>query len=128
MPTPTPTPSASPTPTSMPGPPSLSYPPDGALLPQPVSPNEWHFSWSARTGPCYSGVSIHGPGYRCLGVSNILWPYEFQYTSDRFLPDDALGPWTWSAFVQCPLGSNYSEVHTFWVEPAHRIFLPFIQK
>jgi hypothetical protein len=38
-----------PTPTSMPGPPVLSQPADGALLPQPVSPNEWYFSWEART-------------------------------------------------------------------------------
>jgi hypothetical protein len=109
-----------PTPTSMPGPPQLFRPTDGAVLPQPVSPNEWYFSWHARGGPCYCSISIGGPGGRRLGDDHItpLEGYKYRYTTDEYLPDDALGPWRWGVSVSCPLGSNRSETRTFWVEPA----------
>ncbi|MBN1659283.1 MAG: hypothetical protein JXA93_12835 [Anaerolineae bacterium] len=128
MPTYTPTPTASPTPTSMPGPPSYLRPEDGAVIPQPVSPEGWHFSWSARDGPCYSMISVRGPGNRCLSDGYVPYPYEYRYQSSHFLPDDALGPWVWSVAVLCPLGSNQSEQYIFWVEPARRAFVPFVLK
>lgn len=128
MPTSTSTPTRTPTPTSMPGPPQLIQPEDGAVLPQPVSPNEWYFSWSARMGPCYSWISIRGPGERCLQDYNIRNRYEYRYTTDKYLPEDALGPWHWSVGVVCPMGSNYSATRTFWVERAHRVFLPLVLK
>lgn len=124
----TPTPASSPTvtptvtPTSVPGPPILHYPPDGAVLPQPVPPNEWYFSWTARMGPCYSRIDIDGPGGRRLGEEYGPPPYrygsELRYSTDEYLPDDALGPWHWGVGVICPLGGNHSEQRTFWVEPA----------
>jgi hypothetical protein len=124
-PTPTATPTATATwtptwtPTSHPGPPILYEPADGATLPQPVPPGEWLFRWSARTGPCTSGVGIRGPGGRHIGSGPISGgPLEYRYTSDEYLPDDALGPWTWGVGVTCPLGTNQSETRTFWVERA----------
>jgi len=116
------TPTHTPTPTSMPGPPVLYAPADGAVLPQPVAPNEWHFTWGARAGPCCCHISITGPGGRQLGASCIpfypIMAYEYRYSTTEYLPDDALGPWHWAVAVVCPLGSNYSESRTFWVERA----------
>lgn len=120
-------PTITPTPTSMPGPPELLQPEDGALLPQPVAPQFWYFVWSARDGPCHCYISIQGPGGLHISQDHIFTPYEYRYTTDRFLPDDALGPWSWGVSVQCPLGSNYSESRTFWVKPAQRLFLPLVQ-
>ena len=124
MPTSTATPTITPTPTSMPGPPHLIQPEDGAVLPQPVSPNEWYFSWTARMGPCHGSISISGPGGRCLWDDHVPYPYQYRYTTDEYLPDDAFGPWHWSVGVHCPLGNNYSETRTFWVERARHVFLP----
>src|SRR3990172_9251691 len=63
--TPVPTPSL--TPTSLPGAPQLIQPGDGAVLPQPVPPDEWFFSWTARTGPCHGAITVVGPGGRRFG-------------------------------------------------------------
>lgn len=124
----TPTPTASPT--SFPGPPILIQPADGAVLPQPVPPNEWYFSWDARRGPCYCSITIEGPGERSLGASPIYSVYEYRYTTDEYLPDDALGPWYWWVEVGCPAGSNQSEIRSFWVEraPSHQVYLPLVTK
>jgi hypothetical protein len=128
--TPTPTPTATPTtistntptytPTSMPGPPWLIQPADGALLPQPVPPDEWYFSWGARTGPCSCDIEIEGPGGRRVWahVSYSYGYYEYHYTTTQYLPDDALAPWFWWVEVYCPLGYNRSETRTFSVMPA----------
>jgi hypothetical protein len=107
-------PSPTPTETSYPGPPRLIFPPDGALMPQPVSPDVWHFRWSADCGACWGAIYIHGPGGREI-KEYTEWAQEFQYTSDTFLPDDALGPWTWGVGVCKQLGCNVSETRTFWV-------------
>lgn len=131
-----PTPTHTPTPTSMPGPPVLYEPADGAVLPQPVSPNEWYFSWGARAGPCCCHISISGPGGRQLGASCIPYystmGYEYRYSSTEYLPDDALGPWDWAVAVVCPLGTNQSESRTFWVEKApalpYRAHLPMVPR
>lgn len=108
-------PSPTPTETSYPGPPSLIFPPDGALMPQPVSPEDWYFRWSADCGACTSSILIKGPGGREI-YEYTEWSHEFQYTADTFLPDDALGPWTWSVGVCKQLGCNGSETRTFWVQ------------
>ena len=117
-----PTATQTPTPTSMPGPPILYEPADGAVLPQPVSSNEWYFSWGARAGPCCCYISISGPGGRQFGASCIpFYPtmrYEYRYSSTEYLPDDALGPWRWAVAVVRPLGTNYSESRSFWAERA----------
>ena len=124
-PTHTPAVTVTPTPTSIPGPPILIQPADGAVLPQPVSPNEWYFSWQARYGPCSCSISIEGPG-RHLGDS-FLHVYEYRYTTDEYLSDDALGPWYWWVWVNCPLASAKSETRTFWVEQAPtRVYLPLL--
>jgi hypothetical protein len=133
--TPSPTPTCTPTdtltPTSHPGPPTLIAPENGALLPQPVPPHEWHFVWSARTGPCWSSIGVSGPGGRGF-YAEISWRinggYQHTYTQTEYLPDDALTPWCWSVSVTCPLGNNHSDIYTFSVEPAFHSFLPVLLK
>lgn len=108
------------TPTSQPGPPALYAPEDGAVLPQPVPPNEWEFHWQARMGPCYTTLGVGGPPGG-VGFSVTRYPYEgysYRYTTDEYIPNNALGPYHWSVGVVCPLGTNHSESRTFWVEPA----------
>lgn len=108
------------TPTSQPGPPALYAPEDGAVLPQPVPPNEWEFRWQARMGPCYTVLGVSGPPGGA-GFSVTRYPYEgysYRYTTDEYIPNNALGPYHWSVGVVCPLGMNHSESRTFWVEPA----------
>ena len=126
----TPTSTNTPTPTSVPGPPQLIEPGDGALLPQPIPPDEWFFTWSARTGPCYCTISISGPGGRYIS-DDVYWQetgYVYHYTADDYLPDDALTPWFWSVSVNCLGVYNYSEVRTFSVEPApfRRVYVPVV--
>ena len=109
------------TPTSFPGPPQLIEPADAAMLPQPVPPAEWVFSWMARDGPCYGAITIQGPGGRRLGSGYIDYHtigYRYVYASTEVLPDDALGPWSWFVDVICPMGNNRSEIRTFWVATA----------
>jgi hypothetical protein len=119
-PTNTPTLTITPTPTSMPGPPQLLAPANGAILPQPIAPNEWYFEWQARTGPCYCEIHISGPGGRSiLGRADYLPNgYNYRYVIDEPLPDDALTPWHWGVSVLCSLGSNTSETRTFSVQRA----------
>jgi len=117
----TPMPTPSPTPTSLPGSPQLIQPADGAVLPQPVLPDEWFFSWTARTGPCHTAIAVEGPGERRLGNGYIDWyitGYRYGYTTTAYFPDDALGPWHWFVDVICPSGSNRSETRVFWVASA----------
>jgi TolB protein len=107
------------TPTSLPGVPRLIQPADGAVLPQPIFPDEWLFSWEARTGPCYAGLIIEGPGEQRLVHEFIDWRsagYKYIYQATEYFSDDALGPWYWYVEVICPSGSNRSEVREFWVE------------
>ena len=107
------------TPTSMPGPATLIAPADGATLPQPVAPSQWTFSWSGRTGPCYSTITIQGPGGRRLGSGYIPWQntqgYSYTYSTTEPLPDDALGPWAWFVEIHCPGGTSRSLTRTFRV-------------
>ncbi|MFQ5343242.1 MAG: hypothetical protein ACE5F6_17015, partial [Anaerolineae bacterium] len=129
----TPTGTITPTPTSHPGPPTLVAPAEGAVLSQPVSPHEWYFTWDARYGPCYCFISIEGPGGRTIQAGPI-YPtpqspgYEYRYTANEYLPDDALEPWQWSVVVTCPQASNQSEARTFKVERAHWDYLPLLAK
>ena len=122
------------TPTSMPGPPTLIAPAAGAVLPQPVSPNQWHFTWSARTGPCYSTINIDGPGGRHISAQVDYKPnYQYVYTQTETLPDDALTPWLWSVGVVCnQTDSNHSEIRSFFVAPVlgynFRTYLPMIMQ
>jgi len=117
--TPTATATATATPTSMPGPPTLIQPANGALLPQPVPPDEWYFSWEAKRGPCSCTISIDGPGGRQLWAI-VHWEvgYEYNYTTTQYLPAEALTPWSWWVQVICPGGINRSETRTFSVMPA----------
>lgn len=115
-----------PTPTSMPGPPELLQPADGAVLPQPVFPQQWLFTWTARMGPCWGSISITGPNGQHV-TAQVPYPYQYTYSATDFLPANALGPWQWFVGVYCPLGSNYSETRTFWVESAHWRFLPIVR-
>jgi len=123
-----------PTPTSMPSPPVLLEPENGALLPQPIPPNEWRFSWSARMGPCHCHIDISGPGGRSISAEVGYGPagYQYVYTQTQYLPDDALTPWYWSVRVDCPAGNNYSETRAFSVVPVPtlnlRYLLPVIMK
>ena len=123
-----------PTPTSEPGPPILLEPEDGALLPQPVPPDEWRFLWSARTGPCHCHINISGPGGRSISAEVNYWPdgYQYIYTQTQYLPEDALTPWYWSVDVHCPDVGKHSETWTFSVMPApvfdFQCLLPFIVK
>ena len=117
-------------PTSYPGPPIPSYPPDGALLPQPVSPEDWYFTWEANCGYCFSTIHIAGPGGREISGDNERSDV-YHYSTDTFLPDDALGPWTWTVGVCKQMGCNQSETRTFWVRsvtvnptPEFRRYLP----
>lgn len=128
---------ATPTPTSHPGPANLLTPDDGALMSQPVEPGEWYFAWNGRTGPCWSSITIKGPDSRLIQRSvsyTYTRPdYQFIYTTTAYLPDDALGPWTWQVAIGCPAGSSSGEIRTFFVQPAstpepHRFFLVLIWK
>ena len=103
--------------TSYPGPPILISPPDGALMPQPVPPEGWYFTWDADCGVCLSGIHISGPGGREI-YEDTGWSQEYQYITDTFLPEDALGPWFWTVGVCKQLGCNFSETRTFWVRSA----------
>jgi TolB protein len=112
-----PTPSI--TPTSLPGPPQLIQPVDGAVLPQPVYPDGWVFSWTARTGPCHATITIEGPGGLHLGDEYIDWytaGYRYTYMATEYFSGDVLDPWYWYVEVICPSGSNRSEQREFWVE------------
>jgi hypothetical protein len=112
------TPTPTQTPTSYPGPPTLIAPEDDAVLPQPVSPTEWVFQWSARCIPiCTCSINIGTDGY-IIPVTLVPSQYDFHYSRAEPFPTEALGPWDWMVHVWCPLGSNYSETHTFWIEPA----------
>ena len=110
------------TPTSMPGTPVLGLPEDGELLPQPVPPNHWDFSWSGRTGPCIGIIEIEGPNNIHISATVNFGnsqdaPYQYTYTQDQYIPKDALTPWYWQAGINCPLGSSRSEKRTFSVMP-----------
>ena len=109
------------TPTSMPGLPILGLPEDGALLPQPVPPNHWDFSWSGRTGPCTGVIEIEGPDNRHISATvnfgNTEPRYKYTYTQDQYIPKDALAPWYWQAGINCPLGFSRSEKRRFSVMP-----------
>lgn len=130
----TPSPTVTGTPTSMPGPPTLIAPAAGAVLPQPVSPNQWHFTWSARMGPCYSTINIDGPGGRHISAQIDYLPngYQYVYTQTETLPDNALTPWLWSVGVYCIGGDNLSESRSFSVasvlEYNFRTYLPMIMR
>lgn len=112
---------ATPTPTSHPGEPTLITPPDGALLSQPLAPNEWYFKWSGRTGPCWGYIDLSGPnGQHIVQDSTYIIgnTYYSHYTTTVPIADTDLGPWTWFAGINCPLGVSQSETRTFWVESA----------
>jgi len=131
-------PTPTPTSTAIPGPPELVYPEDGALLPQPVPPFQWRFTWRARTHDCLCVIYINGPGGRHISDYIYYLPYDYPYgyqyiyTQTEYLPDDALTPWDWKARVNCPLASRESVTRTFSVMPAawfmHIYFLPIILK
>lgn len=131
--TPTPFPSPSPTrpapspatvtitPSSIPGPATLRTPEVGAVLPQPIPPDQWHFIWSGRTGPCYSQIHIEGPDGRNISARADYYPYgyyQYVYSQTERLPNEALTPWSWSADIICPMGSSHSETRSFSVAPA----------
>jgi hypothetical protein len=117
---PTPTVALAPTatPTGMPDRPVLMHPPEGVVMPQPLPPDTWYFLWDAARGACETAIRIDGPGGRRIEERNIQWQigYEFEYSGDEQVPDDALGPWHWRVSVTCPQGGNASEVRTFWVQ------------
>lgn len=140
LPTPTCTPAATETlPPTPPATPVLLQPADGATLPQPIPPHEWRFVWRSNSGES-SWISIRGPGGRCIRGAGVESPqddyvsqYTFQYTADRLLYDDALGPWYWSVqhtgYIDRRWYSNQSDTRTFWVEPFQvrsRGYLPLI--
>jgi hypothetical protein len=123
-------PAITPTPTSMPGPPTLLAPATGITLPQPVSPGEWLFQWSARTGPCYSILTAGGPnGWKISAVVQYGLgqpPYEYHYTRTAEFPPSALGQWMWHVGVVCPLGSTASEVRTFHLVTTTLLYSTFL--
>jgi hypothetical protein len=114
--------------------PTLVAPANDALLPQPVPPLQWNFTWIARMGPCWGRIRILGPGGRFIEatVQYTGQAYQYVYTQTEFIPDDALSPWVWQTFVDCPLGHNQSETRAFSVMPAARFvhihFLPIVLK
>lgn len=115
------TPTRTPSPTSQPGPPTLLAPANGAVLAQPVNPNEWLFHWSARTGPCYSSFSASGPnGYSISAYvhyqTSAPGPYAYHYTRTVPFPAAAFGLWTWRVMVICPAGSAQSETRPFYLQ------------
>lgn len=112
--TPTATMTHTPTPSSFPGVPTLFEPQNGAVLPQPVAPNEWLFTWSARNGPCTHKIHITNPYQQTFSTSTQWYVYHYQTT--EYIPDNALGPWLWKVDVICPLGQNTSETRSFYVE------------
>jgi hypothetical protein len=128
------TPTPTQTPTSHPGVPTLIAPANGALLPQPVPPFQWTFTWIARTGPCRGCIWILGPDDRFIEATVQYKGQGYQYTFTRteLLPDEALSPWIWTVFVDCPLGHNQSETRRFSVMPAawftYIHFLPLVLK
>lgn len=116
-PTKTPLLTKTPTPTSssVPYPPTLIAPADNAVLPQPVAPNEWVFRWQGR--PCVYKISIYGPDRLIEGIVN-NGAMEYHYSTDTYIPDDALTGWTWNVRINCPQGSQFSETRSFSVLPA----------
>lgn len=123
-------PAITPTPTSMPGPPTLIAPTTGITLPQPVLPDEWLFQWWARTGPCYSTLSVVGPNgwqiFDTVQYRSSQPPYEYHYTRTAEFPSSALGQWIWHVRVECPLGSADSEVRTFYLVTTTLIYSTFL--
>ncbi|MBA3530455.1 MAG: hypothetical protein H0T73_00845 [Ardenticatenales bacterium] len=120
--TPTQIPGATPTSTPTSGPvPSPINPSDGALMPQPVS-GGWYFRWAIPDIPnCRNGITISGPGGRQItatittAIGGSGTTYEYHYLTHDDLPDDALGPWTWSVTAFCH-SIRSSETRTFWVQ------------
>jgi hypothetical protein len=94
-------------------------------MPQPVAPEQWYFQWSSACGICESVIRIEGPGGRIIQAGGYFIE-EYQYVTDTYLPEDALGPWFWRVFVSRPLGSNVSETRTFFVQSAaeFRLYFP----
>ncbi|HNC09883.1 MAG TPA: hypothetical protein PLX14_14330, partial [Anaerolineales bacterium] len=112
--TPTVTMTISRTPSSYPGIPTLYQPQDNAVLPQPVAPNEWVFTWAARNGPCEHRIFIIDP-YQNIFYEHSEWN-NYHYQTTQYIPDNALGPWYWRVDVLCPLRGNSSETRSFYVE------------
>jgi hypothetical protein len=116
----------------VPAPPTLLEPADGEVLPQPVQPYEWRFVWDACREPCVSHLVIEGPGGRYISAEptppSTNGYYEFRYTGDEYLPDQALAPWHWHVSVCRQSYCNSSERRTFSVEPAHFVYLPVIMR
>jgi hypothetical protein len=104
-----------PTPTGVPVPPKLEDPADGALLPQPVPPAAWVFTWEALCA-CYYTIDITGPGDRQIVSAAMRDIYV--YTTTAYLPNDALRPWHWRVYTSRNGFSAYGETRTFWVAPA----------
>jgi hypothetical protein len=123
------TPAPTPTETSYPGPPILISPPDGALMPQPVPPEEWYFKFQPCYPPTWCGIDITGPGGR--QISALVDSGEYRYITDTYLPEDALGPWFWGVWICRQLGCNHSETRAFWVHSNNigseiRLYLPSV--
>jgi hypothetical protein len=103
-----------------PPPATLDSPADNALLPQPVAPNQWLFTWHAPR--CGSVLYLAGPGGRAF-VSPSIGPvgpppssFGYVYTQTIPLPADALGPWLWHVEYDCSTYQGTSETRTFWVD------------
>jgi hypothetical protein len=144
--TPTPTPTNTPTPTytpsrtptrtttSNPAPPTLIAPDDAVLLPQPVSPEQWVFTWNSCGVPryCWSTLYVYGPaGQRLTNYGSDGQSRRFVYTSTYYLPLDALGRWTWFVIAYKNYGQSRSETRTFWVAKppgTRQLFLALILK
>ncbi len=108
----TPTPSAVSTRTPTPGTPTVGpnllyyrVPDEGAILDARYS---WLFIWWADPDPCFSAITINGPGGRRLGDSEVTSTsvdHRYVYDTPQDLPPDAVGAWHWYVDVFCPTGS-----------------------
>ena len=110
----TPTPAPAVSPTVRPNPPYLRVPDEGAWLDPSGS---WLFIWWADPAPCYTSITIDGPGGRRLGddhVESTTIDYRYVYDTPEDLPADAVGRWAWYIDVICPTGSIRGGTRTFY--------------
>lgn len=104
-------PTITPTPTSWPGKPDLIYPPNGAVLTQPITIKDLQY---LNTG-FVAHVSVTGANFSaryCATQLGECYPWDFE-NEDTPLPD---GDYTWQVGVWKPLASNNSDTWHFRVE------------
>jgi hypothetical protein len=105
------TPTLAPTLTSQPAPPILIYPPDGAVLTQSLTIQQFEY----LTTGFVTYVTVTGENFTaryCVASHSECMPYHFENETMLLLDGD----YTWTVFTSKPLGSATSETWHFQID------------